>query len=196
LPDPKGIIMKLQTAIRVLLSSAVCCVIVGCASNSRPTIRQRSVPIAAVQLTQPILITGNVIAPATAPLAVLKMTDTQASQSNLSVDWSWSTSPHSYVGDPVAANALVGLFIYKTKPSLEWHAFRVDSASSPQSTWAQRIQRFHDAYANGGIRDPGPRIFASGRWCIDMASASTADTGGKFTLAPDGLDENICVTIP
>jgi hypothetical protein len=156
-------------------------------------VRQQSVPIHGQQLTQPISITGNVLAAVTAPNAILYMTYIDDAQSNLRINWSWSTASHAYGGD-VPANYLVGLFIYKTGSVREWHAFRVDSTPSPQATWAQRVQRFHDAYANGGIRDPAPKVFGAGEWCVVMAAASTRENGGTFLPAPGAAGS--CVDVP
>jgi hypothetical protein len=149
------------------------------------------VPLQRVQ--RPISITGNVIAPSTAPKAALIMAAIQNAQSNLGITWSWSTSSADYGSTQVPANYSVGLFIRNVARD-KWSAFRVDATASAVATWAQRIQRFHDKYASGGIREPASRVFESGTWCVTLAAASTPETGGSFVQAPGAAES--CVSIP
>jgi hypothetical protein len=187
--------MKAYTVKWISLTAMTCCFVIGCTTNNRPPARQPSLPSHASplqQLQRPISITGNVIAPMTAPKAVLKMALIQNSQSNLGVSWSWSTSSADYGSTPVPANYSVGLFIRNAQG--QWFAFRVDAAASAQATWGQRIQRFHDTYAGGGIREPASRIVESGTWCVTLAAASTPETGGSFIQAPGAAES--CVSVP
>jgi len=164
-------------------------------SSAQPTTGplQGSAVLLAEGLQQPIGISGNVLAPTTAPGSILNMELFPSPQSNLAVSWSWSSSSVDYGSTPVPANYLVGFFI-RNPTSTQWTAFRVDSTASAQAAWAQRIQAFHDRHPTGAIREPASRIFESGSWCVALGAASSASTGGTFLPAPGATES--CVTVP
>lgn len=164
-------------------------------SSTQPTagLLQGAAVLLAEGQQQPIGISGNVLAQ-TAPKALLNMELlANGSTSNLGVTWSWSTKPADYGSDTVPANDHVGLFIHNGS-SRQWHALHIDSAVSKAAPWAERIQRFHDAFPSGGIRDEAAVRFGSGTWCVKLGAASTPDTGGTFLPAPGATES--CVTIP
>jgi hypothetical protein len=142
---------------------------------------------------RPIDITGNVVAPKTAPNAVLNMTYIDDAQSNLRVNWSWSTTPIDYGSKLVPANYIVGLFI-SNRAGTRWSAFRVDDVASPEATWAERIERFRAANAAGGVRDPASRVFENGEWCVTMGAARSRETRGLFIPAPNAAKSCVLVT--
>jgi len=143
---------------------------------------------------KPIGITGSVeTLPTPAPKSVLNMTLVDGTTSNLGISWGWSTSSTDYGSDKVPANYLVGLFI-RNESTGAWFAFKVDSPLSAAASWGSRIQRFHDAWPQGGINEEPTRAVGSGPWCVKLAAASTSETGGQFLPAP-GSSES-CVQVP
>lgn len=183
------------TTISAVANRPVAIPLASILTTSNPTdgALQGSAVLIAGQLQKPLTINGNVLAAATAPRAVLSMTMIANAQSNLGVTWAWSTTTVDYGSDLVPANHSVGLFI-RNAAQTKWSAFRTDTSAATAAGWAQRIQRFHDQNAGGGIREPGSRIFESGTWCVTLAAASTAETGGVFLPAPGAAES--CVTVP
>jgi hypothetical protein len=142
---------------------------------------------------QPFVIRGNVIAQ-TAPRLVSSMELlAYGTTSNLGITWSWATTSADYGNDRVPANYRVGLFV-RNDAEGAWYGLRLDAAGSAAAPWAERIQRFHDSFPQGGIRDEAPIHFGSGRWCAKLGAASTPETGGTFLPAPGAVES--CVTVP
>jgi hypothetical protein len=142
---------------------------------------------------QPFVIRGNVIAQ-TAPRLVSSMELlAHGTTSNLGITWSWATTSADYGNDRVPANYRVGLFV-RNDAEGAWYGLRLDAAGSAAAPWAERIQRFHDSFPQGGIRDEAPIHFGSGRWCAKLGAASTPETGGTFLPAPGAVES--CVTVP
>jgi len=152
----------------------------------------RRPPVRAKQLTQTVHITGNVLAPA-GPKARMTMTLDPAVPGRLHASWSWSTTTVDYGSDTVPANYIVGLFVWNASET-KWTAFKVDSGGSPAARWSERIGRFHDTHPAGGIDEVVPGTFTRGTWCMRLAAASTASTGGVFIAAPASTES--CVTVP
>jgi hypothetical protein len=164
----------------ILRASAASCLIMGW-----------SVAIHAKDLTQPISITGNVIAPTTAPGARATLSLIQDPQSNLGVNWSWTTAPVDYGNGQVPAGHVVGLLI-RNRSLHKWHPFKA-IVNATATTWGQAIQAVHDRYPVGKLKEPGPVLFESGTWCVMLAEAYDRTTDADLKVAPGTPEE--CETI-